>query len=39
MYDGPTAEGHAKLYVDLAEGTKQLHWQQTFVTGLGYKKF
>lgn len=39
MYTGLNGEGHAKLYVDLAEGDQQLPWQQTFVTGLGYKKF
>jgi len=34
--DGPA---HAKLYAELAEGTSQGPWQQTFVKGIGYKKF
>ncbi|OAL07069.1 NAD(P)-binding protein [Phaeosphaeriaceae sp. SRC1lsM3a] len=29
--------GHAKHYVELSEGEKQGPWQQTFVTGEGYK--
>lgn len=32
-----SGEGHAKHYVELAEGEKQGPWQQTFVTGEGYK--
>jgi len=32
-------EAHAKLYVELAEGKSQGPWQQTFVKGVGYKKF
>ncbi|CAJ0541095.1 Ff.00g078790.m01.CDS01 [Fusarium sp. VM40] len=38
MWKGVNAEGHATLYTELAEGDKQLEWQQTFVTGLGYRK-
>ncbi|KAM0347363.1 hypothetical protein ACHAPU_004883 [Fusarium lateritium] len=38
MWNGVTAEGHATLYTELAEGDEQLEWQQTFVTGTGYKK-
>jgi hypothetical protein len=32
-------EAHGKLYVELAEGKVQGHWQQTFVKGVGYKHF
>ncbi|KAF4955911.1 hypothetical protein FSARC_11726 [Fusarium sarcochroum] len=39
MWTGLSGEGHAKLYTELAEGTEQLDWQQTFVTGVGYVKF
>ncbi|KAI1050953.1 hypothetical protein LB505_013946 [Fusarium chuoi] len=39
MYNGATAEGHAQFYVELAEGKEQQVWQQTFVSGQGYKKF
>jgi hypothetical protein len=39
MYTGLSGESHAKLYTELAENEEQLPWQQTFVTGLGYKKF
>ncbi|PNP61038.1 hypothetical protein FNYG_14126 [Fusarium nygamai] len=39
MYSGATAEGHAQFYVELAEGKEQQVWQQTFVSGQGYKKF
>jgi hypothetical protein len=38
MWKGVNAEGHATLYTELAEGDGQLEWQQTFVTGLGYRK-
>ncbi|KAJ6257752.1 3-beta-hydroxysteroid dehydrogenase [Drechslerella dactyloides] len=34
--DGPA---HGKLYAELAEGTEQGPWQQTFVKGVGYKQF
>ncbi|KAI1032771.1 hypothetical protein LB504_006232 [Fusarium proliferatum] len=39
MYSGATAEGHAQFYFELAEGKEQQVWQQTFVSGQGYKKF
>jgi hypothetical protein len=39
MYTGLSGDGHAALYAGLAENTEQLPWQQTFVTGSGYKKF
>lgn len=32
-------EAHAKHYVELAEGKSQGPWLQTFVKGVGYKKF
>ncbi|KAE8451806.1 hypothetical protein EG329_002646 [Mollisiaceae sp. DMI_Dod_QoI] len=32
-------EAHAELYLGLAEGKEQRPWQQTFVKGVGYKKF
>jgi hypothetical protein len=32
-------EAHAKLYWGLAEAKMQGPWMQTFVKGLGYKKF
>ena len=32
-------ESHGKLYVELAQGKEQGLWQQTFVKGVGYKKF
>ncbi|KAL8990686.1 MAG: hypothetical protein Q9169_008062 [Polycauliona sp. 2 TL-2023] len=32
-------KAHADLYVHLSEGKEQGPWQQTFVKGLGYKKF
>ncbi|KAM0191684.1 hypothetical protein ACHAPA_008294 [Fusarium lateritium] len=38
MWTGVSGEGHATLYTELAEGDKQPEWQQTFVTGLGYRK-
>ena len=34
--DGPA---HADIYTELAEGTTQGPWQQTFVKGIGYKSF
>lgn len=34
-----SGEGHAKHYIELAESEKQGPWQQTFVTGEGYKRF
>ena len=32
-------EAHAKLYWELAEAKTQGPWMQTFVKGVGYKKF
>lgn len=32
-------DAHAEMYVSLAEGDEQGPWQQTFVKGVGYKKF
>jgi hypothetical protein len=32
-------DAHGKLYLELAEGKEQGPWQQTFVTGVGYKNF
>ncbi|KAI4262640.1 MAG: hypothetical protein L6R42_002182 [Xanthoria sp. 1 TBL-2021] len=32
-------EAHGKHYLQLAEGKEQGPWQQTFVKGMGYKKF
>ena len=32
-------EAHAKHYIELAETKEQGPWQQTFVKGVGYKKF
>lgn len=32
-------EAHAKLYCELAEAKTQGPWMQTFVKGVGYKKF
>jgi len=32
-------EAHGNFYVELAEGQGQGPWQQTFVSGVGYKKF
>ncbi|KAL2205195.1 NAD(P)-binding protein [Sarocladium strictum] len=39
MWDGPSGEGHAQLYLDLAESDERRHWLQTFVAGQGYKRF
>lgn len=39
MWDGPDGEGHAKLYLELAEAEETRPWQQTFVVGKGYKQF
>ncbi|KAF3909146.1 hypothetical protein ABW21_db0207923 [Orbilia brochopaga] len=39
MYTGLGGPAHAKLYVELAEGTTQGPWQQTFTKGVGYKQF
>jgi hypothetical protein len=32
-------EAHAKLYWELSEAKKHGPWMQTFVNGVGYKKF
>jgi NAD(P)-dependent dehydrogenase (short-subunit alcohol dehydrogenase family) len=37
MWNGATAEGHARLYVELAKDEPR-EWYQTFVSGLGYRK-
>jgi hypothetical protein len=34
-----SGEAHGKFYLELAETTSQGPWQQTFVKGVGYKKF
>jgi hypothetical protein len=39
MYAGLSGEAHAKHFVDLVEGKEQGEWLQTFVKGVGYKKF
>jgi hypothetical protein len=39
VYSAVNGEAHAKHYVELAEGKSQGPWQQTFVKGVGYKKF
>ena len=39
MYRDIDGEAHGKFYLELAEGKVQGPWQQTFVKGVGYKKF
>ncbi|KAK9368046.1 hypothetical protein V1509DRAFT_609954 [Lipomyces kononenkoae] len=39
VYSGIDGEAAAMHYLELAEGKTQGPWQQTFVKGLGYKKF
>lgn len=39
MYNGTDGEAHGKFYAELAAGSKQGPWHQTFVKGIGYKKF
>lgn len=39
VYNAIDGDAHAKLYVELAEGKEQGPWQQTFVSGIGYKDF
>ncbi|KAJ5666623.1 hypothetical protein N7462_011032 [Penicillium macrosclerotiorum] len=39
MYNEIDGEAHAEFYFQLAEGKSQEPWQQTFVKGLGYKRF
>ena len=38
-YADLNGEAHGEHYVQLAEDTSQGPWQQTFVKGVGYKKF
>lgn len=38
-YNGIDGEAHGKFYAELAGGKSQGEWQQTFVKGIGYKKF
>jgi hypothetical protein len=39
VYSAVDGDAHAKLYVELAESKEQGPWQQTFVSGIGYKNF
>lgn len=39
VYSAIDGDAHAKLYLELAEGKTQGPWQQTFVSGTGYKDF
>ena len=39
VYSEIDGDAHAKLYLELAEGKEQGPWQQTFVSGIGYKDF
>ena len=39
VYNAIDGDAHAKLYLNLAEGKVQGPWQQTFVSGVGYKDF
>ncbi|KAE9375391.1 putative short-chain dehydrogenase [Stipitochalara longipes BDJ] len=39
VYRDIDGEAHGKFYLELAEGKEQGPWQQTFVKGVGYKKF
>ncbi|KFX99534.1 hypothetical protein O988_03803 [Pseudogymnoascus sp. VKM F-3808] len=39
VYSAVNGEAHGELYLQLAEGKSQGPWQQTFVKGIGYKKF
>jgi hypothetical protein len=38
-YSNISGEGHAKHFLELTEGKEQGPWQQTFVSGDGYKDF
>ena len=38
-YTDLSGEAHGTHYLELAEGKSQGPWQQTFVKGIGYKKF
>ncbi|KAF2818405.1 putative short-chain dehydrogenase [Ophiobolus disseminans] len=39
VYSKISGEGHAQHYVELTESKEQGPWQQTFVSGQGYKRF
>jgi hypothetical protein len=39
VYSAVNGEAHGEFYLQLAEGKSQGPWQQTFVKGIGYKKF
>ncbi|KAL8652365.1 MAG: hypothetical protein Q9226_004305 [Calogaya cf. arnoldii] len=39
VYSNIDGEAHGKHYLQLAEDKEQGPWQQTFVKGIGYKKF
>ena len=39
VYSEIDGDAHAKLYLELAEEKAQGPWQQTFVSGVGYKDF
>ncbi|KAK8112069.1 uncharacterized protein PG998_008526 [Apiospora kogelbergensis] len=39
MYGDINGDAHGEMYTELAEGTTQGPWSQTFVKGVGYKKF
>jgi len=39
VYAGVDGDAHARLYLELSEGKEQGPWQQTFVSGTGYKDF
>ena len=39
VYSAIDGDAHAKLYLELAEAKTQGPWQQTFVSGMGYKDF
>lgn len=39
MYTGVSADAHADYFADLVDHKAQEEWSQTFVKGIGYKKF
>ena len=39
VYSAIDGDAHAELFLELAEGKLQGPWQQTFVSGTGYKDF
>ena len=39
VYNAIDGDAHAELFLELAEGKQQGPWQQTFVSGTGYKDF